>query len=467
MKDSVPEFSFLYSFKLISKCHSKKKRIKEAIVSLRKQYPYEIMEDHLYIKKGQMKNEYEVFVLAKPLEKKKERIKGLLLSFFVVFVILSGIFLNNSMTKNKKIESERQKSLENQMQEEQRLKELQNKRLSNLEEKYKVLILGKSESVYVQLKLLYQCLMKNTFINSISLEKNYFSVEAETKDSVKVLSNFEESKAFTNVKMIRTTVSDNHEIVTFSGEFAKAAGEIDERISVEDKISFYEHEIEEAEEIRNNMSQRVLSEYILELREIAHKNGCNEQYMQIKNTGEFTGVECFFESNSSDLLNFLESIQESVINSCKIRNFSGQKNLQTTILFDTGIKTDKDNETDTYFIDLQEISSEDMGSMFKSRQPASTQKQVYVTKRSLPSAVTVNIEPVKTESQKTFSSIKMSFLGMTRKGDVTYILVKDEVFGVYYTLPLLEDNKENESDFCYKKGNGYIARIRNEYYEVR
>ena len=229
MKNSVPDFSFLYSIKIISNCHSKKNRIKEAFASLRKQYPYEVMEDQLYIKKGQKKNEYEVFVLAKPLEKKKERIKVLLLSCFVVIVILSGVLLNNSIVKNRKIESEKQKSLEKQMQEEYRHEEELNKRLSELEEKYNVLVLGQSESVYVQLKLLYQCLMQNTSINNISLEKNYFSVEAETKDSVKVLSNFEESKAFTNVKMIRTTVADNHEIVTFSGEFAKSSGEIDER----------------------------------------------------------------------------------------------------------------------------------------------------------------------------------------------------------------------------------------------
>lgn len=467
MKNSVPDFSFLYSIKIISNCHSKKNRIKEAFASLRKQYPYEVMEDQLYIKKGQKKNEYEVFVLAKPLEKKKERIKVLLLSCFVVIVILSGVLLNNSIVKNRKIESEKQKSLEKQMQEEYRHEEELNKRLSELEEKYNVLVLGQSESVYVQLKLLYQCLMQNTSINNISLEKNYFSVEAETKDSVKVLSNFEESKAFTNVKMIRTTVADNHEIVTFSGEFAKSSGEIDERLSIEDKISFYEHEIEEGEKIRNDRSQRVLSEYILELREKIHKSGCNEQYMQIKNAGEFTGVECFIESNSSGLLKLLESVQKAVISNCKIRNLSGQKNLQTTLFFDTGIKPGKDNDTDTYFIDLQEISSEELGSMFQIRKIASAQKQVYVTKRALAPAVEANIEPVKAEKSKSFSSIKMSYLGKTRKGDVSYILVKDDVFGIYYTLPLMDENTENESDFCYKTGNGYIARIRNEYYEVR
>lgn len=467
MTHSVPEFSFLYSLKMISHCHSKKKRITEALLALRKQYPYEVKEANLYIKKGQRKNEYEVFVLAKPLEKKKERIKGLVLFCFMIFVIVFGVLLNNSIIKKRKIEIERQKFVEKQIQEENRIKEEQNKRLLNLGEKYNSLILGKSESVYVQLKLLYKCLMQNTAINNISLEKNYFSVEVETKDSVKVLSNFEESKCFANVKMIRTTVTDNHEIVTFSGEFAKAAGEIDESLSTEEKISFYETEIAKEEKNRNDRNQRVLSEYILEIREKIHESGCHEQYMQIKNAGDFTGVECFFESNSTGLLKLLESVQNSLISSCKIRNLTGQKNLQTTVFFDTGIKSDKDNEGDTYFIDLQEISSEEMGSMFKSRQTASAQKQVYVTKRALTPSVELKSEPVMTEKPKSFSSGKMSYLGMTKKGDVSYVLVKDEVFGVYYTLPLKEENKANESDFCYKTGNGYIARIRNEYYEVK
>ena len=59
----------------------------------------------------------------------------------------------------------------------------------------------------------------------------------------------------------------------------------------------------------------------------------------------------------------------------------------------------------------------------------------------------------------------LSYLGLTKSGNDTYVMAKDNAMGSIYKLKLNESGLEENT--CNRNGSTYMAKIRGEYYEVR
>ena len=90
-----------------------------------------------------------------------------------------------------------------------------------------------------------------------------------------------------------------------------------------------------------------LSRYIQGIREVLRRNGCREQYIQLRRNGLSAEVEFFILSSSRSILHFVSEIQDCDdnlidIKQIRIRNSEEANRVQTTIRFDSGIELKQD-----------------------------------------------------------------------------------------------------------------------------
>lgn len=464
MKDEMNRNLF-QKFTLKLKSRTEGKRLSEAKLLLKDIYPYELNERNIYIEKSEVKGLFDVYVSKEEINK-DSKVKGLallaaallVLVTFSIFIIHHGISENENaaLIQKEKEESEKQK-IKEQKEKEERLVKVKTEYLEKTGACY--------EKVFPHIERIYSCIWGNTTIENIAIDKNGFSVEVTTRDAVKVLENFEKSSAFNSVKMNRTTLKNNMETVTYSGTFVRLIKDADELGELEEKIAFYENCLDNMKLREEKIKALKLSEYIRTVRAVLREDGCTEEYIQLKGNGNATEIEFFIISSSSGILKFIKDIQKEPenlfdIKQIKIRNSEDRNRIQTTVCFDVKVRLDSDKNEITELSDEEFLISEIDKAFYKVSRVQSTEPRLYIAETGLKKATSGTINESKIVAVKS-----LSYLGLTKSGNDTYVMAKDNDMGSIYKLKLNESGLEENT--CNRNGSTYMAKIRGEYYEVR
>ncbi|WP_296663105.1 MULTISPECIES: hypothetical protein [unclassified Treponema] len=450
-------------FTLHLKSHTRRKRIAEAKSTLASLYPFEVNEKKLLILKTDIKWQYDVYLLKEEI-KRELNIKKLCLAILPGIFILAVLTLAIRYAALKNTESlKAQKELEKQKQDEERIQKEKEEKLAQLKKTYNEKKHLEYEKIYPCIERIYSAMAEKTAtIENISIQKNAFTVEATAKDAVSILANFEKSRTFTSVKMNRTTVKNGAEIVSYNGEFSRLWKETDEKSSLDKKIEFYETELLKMQSQAEEKQGITLSEYIKNIRNIMHKNSCNEQYIQIKGKSGNAEIEFFVLSGSKGILNFIREIQEGDenlidIKSFALRNSENRSRIQTTVCFDTGIKFKQNDALLSEYTD-KKIDLSEIDRIFYKAPSAKTTIKTESAKNRTTAA--------KSNEQNSPAGIKkLTYIGRTKLNGKDFVIAKDDGMGSIYKISLAKT--ESVGDFCIQTGYGYRAKLRGEYYEVK
>jgi len=451
-------------FHLLLKSHSQKKRICEAKQRLECIYPFNVKEENLFIKKTEQKGYYDVFITSKNIEIKHNIQKFIIfIPILVFFILILAVSLQNISNKKNKI-SIAQKELERIENEKIKIQKEKETKLYSLKNEYYEILKNTHEKAYTCIERIYSVMTENSTIENIFIDGNCFSVEVTTKDAMKILSSFEYSEAFYSVKMNKTTVKDKVETVTYNGNFSRFWKDVDESLSVDEKINFYKTEIE-CIKVREEKKHDVqLSEYIKNIRALLRMNECNEQYIQIKGKENNAEVEFFILSTSRNILNFLKEIQQEDTNNIeikqlRIRNSEERNRIQTTICFDSGIEIANEDKTFEEYID-KKIEPAEIDKIFYKSQTQKTRVQKSKTQEAV-TKQTVSVLEQKAPVQLQ----KLTYIGRTRINNQDFIIAKEEEMGSIYKLLLTEN--ELDENTCVIVEGGYKAKVNGNYYEVK
>lgn len=458
----VQYFNGCPKFTLILKSHTQKHRLVEARKELLNVYPYEIKENNIYIVKTDKRKQFDVYISKEEINYKKSIKKYLIISLPLIIIILTLLLLWHTVAVRKMAEATRQKEVEKQNAAAVVLNKEKEEKLEKLRKEYLEKKGAEYEKIYPYIERIYSAMTDKTTIEHISINNNNFTVEVTTKDSVTILSKFEQNKAFTAVKMNRTNIKDGKEIVTYTGEFSKFFRTVDEGKSLDEKIVFYSDEIQSlnkrSEMLRNNQ----LSQYIKNIRSTLHKNNCHEQYIQLRGKEKNAEVEFYILSASKDILNFINEIQSYDDNLIDIKNLSihnseNRNRIQTTICFDTGIELKQDIEPFSEYTD-KEIELAELDKIFykapalKNISPATSANKNNISEKKIQNVSSAKVK-------------KLTYIGLTKSNGKSFVLAKDEDMGSIYKLLL--SNAETDGDFCVQTASGFNAKIRGELYEVK
>lgn len=455
---NMPSSTQKFSINLISK--SNKKRITEASEKLKSLYPFEIERNRLYICATSTKGIYDVYVSDTEVENKN--LTGRIFIFiFIILLIVLIFYAGWKKSEIRKNTAALKKQQEIEAVEREKIYREKESQLVQLQKEYDILRSKEYEKVFPRLEKIYSAIKDGTVIENLSIDKDSFFIEITTKDALAIFASLEESSAFTNVKMNRTTIEKSKELVTYSGQFPLQAKMPEETTLLDDKIKFYETEIQLIKDKIEKQERILLPDYVKHIRDILHSNACNEQYIQLRNADESAEVEIFVQAKSNKILSFLKKIQED--NEClydikqlKIRNRGGGE-IQTTLCFDSRIKTEKVSSVLKVSAD-SEISASEIEKIFY--KPAA--QKALATTQTFEKKPEAKIVPVKKITYK-----PLTFLGLSKLNGKTMVAVKDEGMGAIYSLQLKESEPSDNSDFCIQNENNYLARIRGEYYEVK
>lgn len=451
-------------FTLRLKSHTSRKRISEAKTALAGLYPFEVNEKKLLILKTNIKGQYDVY-LSKEEIKRELNVKKLCLAIPPGIFILVALILAIRHATLKNTESlKAQKELEKQKQDEERIQKEKEEKLAELKKTYSEKKCLEYEKIYPCIECIYSAMAEKTAaIENISIQKNAFTVEATAKDATSILASFEKSRAFTSVKMNRTTVKNGAETVSYNGEFSRVWKEADEKSSPDKKIEFYETELLKMRSRAEEKQGITVSEYIKNIRSIMHKNSCNVQYIQLKGKSGNAEIEFFVLSSSKNILNFIREIQEGEenlidIKSFALRNSEDRGRIQTTVCFDTGIKFKQSGAPFSEYTD-KKIDLSEIDRIFYKAPPVKTCAVKTEPEKSKSAAANANKQNTPARMKK------LTYIGRTKVNGSDFVIVKDDIMGSIYKLALAKT--EAAGDFCTQTDCGYRAKIRGEYYEVK
>lgn len=457
------QLSDSHKFNIPLQSRTERKRILEAKEKLSGIYPFELSETNIFILKTEKKGFFDIYVSNNQFEKPLHIKKDILLAILLLIIAGISICLIRYFIKTGEESIQIQKEIAQQEAEAKKLQKEKEIKLEKLKTQYSQIQAEKYEKIYPYIERIYVAMGNDSTIENISIDKSTFSVEATTKDAMKVLQRFEENEAFSSIKMNKTTVNGNKDKVTYSGVFSRFWKDENPSVYIEENIDFYEKEIAGFQERRKQQSELSISEYITGIRNILHTNKCNEQYIQIRGSKESTEVEFFILSTSRNILRFLYEIQNENnnlidIKQLRIRNSEIADKVQTTICFDSGIELKNENDQVYEYQDTK-ISAEEINKIFyKTPVARPSEKKVYNTMAGEKSK--------KQETKKIPANFKkLSFIGFTRMNGTSFAIVKDEEMGSIYKLPSVQS--ETEGDFFIEEQNGYKAKIRGLYYEVK
>ena len=452
------DLSRLQKFTLRLKSRTENKRILEAVELLKTEYPFEIDSEKLIIRQSQNKGYYDVYISKIKVEKENNIKQYICYASVFVLVLLTICIFASVKTKAKREKILQQRQIEAQKIENEKIVKEKEAKITALEKEYRNIVENRYGKIFSYIEKIYSVMTNGSVIENIAIDNKDFSVEVTTKDALKILKAFEESPLFCNVKMNRTTVKDFNEFVTYTGEFSIVYKELDPALSQDEKIGFYEAEIAHDKERLQRQQARQLSEYIAQIRDYLHKNGCNEQYIQLHSVDKTSEVEFFILSSSTGILKFLEQIQKTDdnlfdIKQLRIRNSEERNRIQTTVCFKSWIDLD-DSVMQTEEYQDKEVTVSQIDKMFYK---TPSQKKIVRTTSSAAVQKKTNAAPVKLKS--------LSYVGMSKLNGETLIVVKDDSMGSIYKLSL--HDTEQSGNCCFVSGSGYTAKIRNEYYEVK
>lgn len=448
-------------FTLLLTSHTNRKRLSEAKNKLLNIYPFEVEEKNLLIIRTTKKGKYDVYISNEEIKQNSDIKKIFYIGLiFVVSFCLLIIFIRNITIKRLE-ETKQLKEIEKQKLEQESLQREKEEKLEKLEAEYFFKRESEYEKIYLYIERIYSVMTDKTTIENISIDRNLFTVEVTTKDSVTILSNFEDSKAFNEVKMTRTNIKDEKEAVSYTGVFSRFVKAADNSLSVDEKIAFYTEELDKIN-IRSEIQHEILlSEYIKNIRTILHKHNCQEQYIQLRGKEKNAEIEFFVLSKSRNILDFINEIQIEENNlidvkAIRIHNSEDRNKIQTTVCFDTGIELKPNEIQSEEFTDFKIEAAEINRIFYKATASKIVESKSDITNNSQAQKI-VKMQPsVKLK--------KLAYIGLTKSNTQTFVLVKDKDMESIYKL-LLTD-KEIDGDCCLKTENGFKAKLRSEYYEV-
>lgn len=459
-------------FRLPLKSRSEKKMVLEAKESLSGIYPFSVEADNILVSKTGRKGVYDVYVSKEKVRRTGRPAKfALALAGLFAISLVTGFCVRLKMQKKER-DSMAQKEMERQKAEGMRILKEKEEALESLENEYDKKASESYGKIYPCMERIYIAIGEDSTVENISISRDSFSIEVTTRDAVGILRNFEGSAVFRSVKMNRSTVRGRTETVTYSGEFSRIRKKADERLGIDDKISFYAGGIDAMNARRERLRALRLSEYIKGIRDLLRRNGCAEQYIQLRGGEKTTEVEFFVLSSSRSILNFIKTVQDGEdnlvdIRQIRIRNSEVRNRVQTSICFDSGIEP-KDNDGLFPEYSGKKIGLSDIDKIFYKAPARKTVAARTQAGRSKPSAgkpaaakTSGQTVPVK----KDIRLKKLSYVGLTKTGGKAFVIAKDDEMGSIYKIPLC--GQEAEGDFCTEAGSGYTARIRGTYYEVK
>lgn len=459
-------------FRLPLKSRSEKKRVLEAKETLSGIYPFSVEADNILVSKTGRKGVYDVYVSKEKVRRAGSSAKiALALAVLFAMSVMTGFCVRLKMQK-KENDSMAQKEMERQKAEGMRILKEKEDTLASLENEYDKKVSESYGKIYPYMERIYIAIGENSTVENISISRDSFSIEVTTKDAVRILRNFEGNAVFRSVKMNRSTVRGRTETVTYSGEFSRIRKKADARLGIDDKISFYAGGIDAMNARRERLRALRLSEYIKGIRDLLRRNGCAEQYIQLRGGEKTTEVEFFVLSSSRSILNFIKTVQDGEdnlvdIRQIRIRNSEVRNRVQTSICFDSGIEP-KDNDGLFPEYSGKKIGLSDIDKIFykapaRKTVAARTQAGQVNPSAGKPAAAKTSGQTVPVK--KDIRLKKLSYVGLTKTGGKVFVIAKDDEMGSIYKIPLC--GQETEGDFCTETGGGYTARIRGTYYEVK
>lgn len=457
------DLSKFQKFTLPLKSKTEKKRISEAQNALVSLYPFKIERSNIFILRTDKKGLFDIYITDHKIKNHRHKLL-IILAISAVFIISITVILieRKELLKNRAIYIE-QKEKELKEQEEIKIQKEKIEKLNLLKTEYDEKKENQYEKIYPYIERIYSVMSENTTIENIIIQRNSFSVEVTTNDAMKILELFEESGAFNSIKMNRTTINNKTETVNYNGEFSRNWKHAEQNLSLDEKISFYSKEIEKIENRHNNLNAIPLSEYIKKIRDSLHKNGCAEQYIQLRENATSVEIEFFILSSSRNILTFINEIQSEAdnlidIKQLHIRNSEERSRIQTTICFTTESESEKIieefKEYEEHRIPAAEIDKVFYKASGNNKNKVKVMEEKKINKSSL------NQNSLKPELLK-----ELLYIGITKSEDTTYVIAKDEEMESIYKFILTSEEKSG--DFCIETTNGYKAKIRDDYYEVR
>ena len=443
-------------FELNLKSRTKKSRQEEAIFKLKQIYPFEINTNSIYIEETEKKDYFNVYINhdKKNTHNKKIVIHSLLLA--IIFIsLLCAILVSQHLSKLHKAEIAVQRKIE--LEQKERIKK-ENENLQKLQElelQWLTISHNKYEKIYPHIQLLYSLVGKDSFIESLVIENDSFTMEIRTTDSISLLSRFEHSYGVFEVKLSRTTIVDKKDLINLSGKFNRNILLADKSLTTEQQIDFYEKLLDENERITNAKQSRDLSDYVGEVRNLLHKNSCMEQYLVLKGEKDNLELEILCYSSSKDILNFINLVQQSQniydIKKLKIQVSEFANRTLTELCFKTGIVLTSEKTDLKYLDSLTDISVKDISQSFY--KPTVNRNATSITQTQ---------KQPESKVQKTLQ--KLSYIGYTKASGIEFYIVKNEEFG--NVIKLEKTDSESDHDCIYEQNGKLIAKIKNNYYEV-
>lgn len=448
-------------YSLALKAKTERKRIVEAEKALGNLYPFEIKSENILIAGKGKKGIYDVYVSRTEIKKPSHIIRTVVITAFLIMSFSVAFIAARYKLKESNANVLAEKEHGKLELERIRLQKEKEEKLEVLHKEYEILQAMQYEKIYPRMERIYSAMTKVSTIENISIEKTSFLIEVSTNDAMKILENLEDNAGFEFVKMTRTSVSDGKEMVTYNGTFSNLRRDDAGFLSVDDEVEFYEKKIEAMKERQYLLKNTPLSTYIKNIRDMLHKNNCHEQYIQLHGNGDSAEVEFYVLSSSKSILDFISELQDADdclvdIKRMRIRNSEQQDKLQTTLFFESGIDL-KQGAKEFSELAEKEIPVAEISRLFykplssknfaKSRQVSSTPAQQKQTLK----------EGTKMKA--------LAYIGLTKTGGKTFVLAKDEGMNAIYTLPM--SRTEIDGDCCIESSNGFQAKVRGEYYEVK
>lgn len=446
-----------FEFNLIAKTKSGIE--KEALEKVKFVYPYKIDKENILIEETNQKGLFRITVNKNGFA--KNEVNYLKISIFFIITalifILSVVFIRNQIM-NKKAESLEKKQIEKINEERIKLQKEKLNQFKEIETEYEIIEKQKYENVYGRIELIYSLLLPSTTIENLNIDDDNFYIDLTTKDTSKLLSNFENSPLLSGIQMNRTTVLQK-DIISINGSFLKHIERTGDNLSIEEKINFYNAKISLYKSRKEKQNNTQVSAYINRIRTVLHKHNCSEQYIQIKGAKENLEAEVLFYSSAENIFRFLNEIQSGTenlydIKSFHLRNSENQQHIQSVITFKTGISL-KSSEEITDLEEIEKFTPKEMSSaLYKAPSVKIPEKKVETVER-------------KTSETKVPQRLrKLNYIGLTKINGKNYVMAKDSEMNVIYKLQL--SSSETEGDFCLLLSDGnYKAKIRDEWFEVK
>ncbi|MCR5387103.1 MAG: hypothetical protein K6E69_08280 [Treponema sp.] len=337
-----------------------------------------------------------------------------------------------------------------------------NEELLKLKNEYEAMIRTSNKKIYPVINLLYENIGNKSVVNSLSIQKNSFSLDLMTQNSLEILSSFESDANIEHISINRTANDSGREIVSFAGQIKNIFERPDDNLSLKEKIVFYRNLLKE------RTRENVFSEYAKEVRRLIKLCSCTEEYMQVRDINGFIELECSLRGSGSNILNLVKSIGENEknieIKSFRIKNNQNSSFCNADIVFETFIEAHKVSESEIADFVSKEKMPDEIGVVFKKTGRASGNVQRSGVRQKTPKAAVIN----KTEKKQSAGAVagKLDYIGKGANEKYSKIIfLKNPVTGLIYKVPVTD--ADVSGDHAIEHNDKYQVFIGASEYEVK